>query len=256
MSNPEPRMKYIEGIGPTMAFEIPCHRCRRGFFVPMVSHVKGRKGKEETLNEARAARALAGAGWSVKRGLRHPTCPECQAKDLPENVIPIERASNARAAAEALFAPAPIPSTAPTCSEAEPQEEEEMKTKSLSAVPIAEPAPAPETARRSTIEQRRRIVDRLDTLYDQTAQRYRGDMSDAKLAAELSFPRAWIAEVRSVSFGEFDRNEASEKHDAALSAFEARIAEIEDRAMKSIETIGAEISKLRSELDTLRRKKG
>lgn len=69
---------------------------------------------------------------------------------------------------------------------------------------------AAEPLRTATREDRRKINDALDIAYDTDRERYTGDMTDAKLAAQLAVPRAWVSEERDRTFGP-EANEADAK---------------------------------------------
>jgi hypothetical protein len=80
------------------------------------------------------------------------------------------------------------------------------------------PAPAVDPARLPTRDERAMIHDALTTAYDNVDQRYLKDGSDKSLGEKLNVPRAWVTEVRTLFFGDHDRNAESEKHKQHLEA--------------------------------------
>lgn len=113
-------------------------------------------------------------------------------------------------------------------------------------VPVARPS----EPRQPTVSQRRAIRDALDESYDEDARRYRKDGSDEKLATKLNVPRAWVTEIRSMFYGEHDRNEVAEAAALLVTTFGDRIKALEEKIWKSLSEHEGEIKKLKAELDT------
>lgn len=106
-----------------------------------------------------------------------------------------------------------------------PQPQEEP---TVTVVPITRkdpmPTPAPEIvapmadpARQPTRDERQLIHDELTKHYNIVDQRYDGQDSDTNVGGRLNLPRAWVTSVREMFFGEYDRNQTSEKRKAAMS---------------------------------------
>lgn len=91
--------------------------------------------------------------------------------------------------------------------------------------------------RQPTREQRRSILDALDTRYDQEAQRYRDDYSDLRVAEILQYPRVWVTGLRVELYGDHDRNEATErkksKMDEAIAIAEAAVEKLTSMALEA-----------------------
>jgi hypothetical protein len=107
--------------------------------------------------------------------------------------------------------PAPIPVV-------EAKEEAPM---TATVTPITPETPMPTQAadpRTPTRDQRMLIHDELTKAYDPVGQRYGGADSDKALAERLDLPRAWVADVRAMFFGDHDRNTVMEKRSKELDA--------------------------------------
>lgn len=103
-----------------------------------------------------------------------------------------------------------------------------------------------------TREERRIINDKLDEVYGKDA--YKHPWTDAKVAADLGIPRAWVEDVRSQFFGEAGSNPAiddyldrTKKFEADMKSFEARVAEVK-RVHADIDTWRTNLSKQADEL--------
>lgn len=88
-----------------------------------------------------------------------------------------------------------------------------VKVKNEPVLPIETPKvrelyEAPSTPRSRSAKEARAIRDALDIHYDEERERYKGDMSDRKLAAQLNMPAAWVAELRDLNGYGPDRNES------------------------------------------------
>lgn len=71
--------------------------------------------------------------------------------------------------------------------------------------------------RESTLAERRKIMDELDTLYDCAAGRYHMEASDRSVAEGLGVPRRWVSDIRAAFFGQGGGNEADAAAEAARS---------------------------------------
>jgi hypothetical protein len=78
----------------------------------------------------------------------------------------------------------------------------------VAAVPPSQP----------TRDQRTLIHDELTKVYDTVDQRYGGHDSDKNLAGRLDVPRVWVTDIRVGFFGDYDRNQQSEKQKLKLDA--------------------------------------
>jgi hypothetical protein len=101
---------------------------------------------------------------------------------------------------------------------------------------------AVEPPRNPTRDERAMIHDALTTAYDNVDQRYLKDGSDKALAEKLNVPRAWVADVRSMFFGDYDRNSETEKKKASL-----------DAAINLAKLASTRLLEMASEADTLQR---
>lgn len=100
----------------------------------------------------------------------------------------------------------------------------------LKALPMDESKSNVAQLRTPTMEDRRRILEELQAAYDPTRKAYVGELSDEKLAAKLSVPRAWVSDIRSSFFGP-DTNEAMLRVQGELVAWLAKLKDIEERAL-------------------------
>jgi hypothetical protein len=132
---------------------------------------------------------------------------------------------------------------------APPKPEETMpKTPTGLAPPPSDP----------TRDQKRAILDELSNLYVSEEVGYSADWTDAKLAAKLSMPEAWVRSLREEFHGENAGNEAG---DAAQRARTREMHELRqdidaiEKRMDAAFTKGAEdILKVRARLDKLEAK--
>lgn len=98
--------------------------------------------------------------------------------------------------------------------------------------------------------QNARIMDALTVAYDEEAQRYKNDGSDKVLSERLGVPRIWITTIREQFFGDYDRNEAAEKHAAKLD----EAIKMADAAVARLMEMAAEAEKLSNDLKAARQK--
>jgi hypothetical protein len=99
-----------------------------------------------------------------------------------------------------------------------PRTTKKLKTQLPEAIPPQAPIPkdpmtqtTPLTPdRQPTRDERSAIHDELTKTYDIVGQRYGGNDSDANVAGRLDLPRAWVTDLRTMFFGDFDRNQQSE----------------------------------------------
>ena len=87
-------------------------------------------------------------------------------------------------------------------------EDESTTTADTPAAPEGEPMSTTPTR-----DQKRTIMDFLNANYDENG--WTGTWSDAKAAATLSVPRAWVQQIRSEFFGDADVNEEQRAADKA-----------------------------------------
>ena len=106
----------------------------------------------------------------------------------------------------------------------QPEKEPTMPTPPTLTVVPTEPPKDPMTStatsadiRQPTRDERSAIHDELTKLYDTVDQRYSGNESDKTLAERLDVPRAWVSDLRTMFFGDYDRNAASEKKQLAVT---------------------------------------
>lgn len=102
------------------------------------------------------------------------------------------------------------------------------------------PAPAPDGIRTPTRDDNRRIREALDTHYDEDAQHYIGAMRDAKLAAKLDVPAAWVSDIREAFYGP-DRSQHDGAQEALRAELEARIGTIRAEADGILGRIAEEV---------------
>lgn len=108
-----------------------------------------------------------------------------------------------------------------------------------------QPTPIP-SQRTPTPQQRRAILDKIDE--NSTNGRYKGDISDEKLAKALGVPRAWISEIREEFFGWPDRNE----RDGIVTAEHAKFAAKLEQLVKDSDDLNKLVVEYRKSIDALR----
>lgn len=98
--------------------------------------------------------------------------------------------------------------------------------------PVSAPSSASgaEPPRQATREDNRRVRDKLDSVYDDGQGRYTKDWTDAKVAADLRVPRAWVTAIRSSLYGD-DVNEAQAQQSKQLEELAARAERLEEDAL-------------------------
>lgn len=120
------------------------------------------------------------------------------------------------------------------------------------------PAPAAPASdvRQPTREDRRKIVDFLDSNYDLDKGCYIGDLTDAAVAERLNLPRAWVSEERERMYGP-EANQAGEKLVERYDELVAKAGVIEQDVVKLMERADAcirEIKQLEPAVAALRRR--
>lgn len=109
-----------------------------------------------------------------------------------------------------------------------------------------------------TRDQKRRILEELSSLYVSEEVGYSADWTDAKLAAKLSMPEAWVRSLREEFHGENAGNEAGDAAQRArtreLHELRQDIAAVETRLEQALTTGAADIAKLRDRLAKLEAK--
>ena len=110
-------------------------------------------------------------------------------------------------------------------------------------IPEEEPAMATtaEQPRVATREDKRRIRDTLDSLYDEENQRYSKNWTDESVAVKLNVPRAWVTDLRDNLYGP-DVNEAGQAKSKELMALLAVASKLKDDAL-GIATRAEELEK-------------
>jgi hypothetical protein len=142
-----------------------------------------------------------------------------------------------------------------------------VPTKDLHGVanPPTEPTPEPEAQkdpmtptpiitadRQPTRDERSLIHDELTKNYNIVEQRYDKDGSDAAVASRLDLPRAWVTDLRTMFFGDHDRNQISEKRLTELNGLIA----VAESATRRLLDMSVEAEKLAADLKAARAKLG
>lgn len=192
-----------EGSSHRETFLIRCAKCGR------MAHADG--SRQNGASQVFLAKRFRAMGWTVGPRASGDLCPE-HTGPRPHNSQPLSQAQR-RAA---------------WCSiegVARKKEDQPVNTKPTLVV-----APVAQTPRAPTREDRRKIVEELETFYDVDGQRYRAAHSDATMAAHLDMPRAWITEERERMYGP-DVNEAADARDAEIKTLIAQAKALEERGM-------------------------
>jgi hypothetical protein len=190
-----------------------------------------------------AANAFRKIGWKVTSGGKM-TCPRCNAEKPAKALTPAQKRA-AYCAIAGVARAAPTPPT-PLL--------EPVVTMTVMHIAEEEPVQA-EQPRQPTREDRRRIQDELDAIYDIPGQRYRASWKDEAVAAKLAMPRAWIAEERDRAYGP-EANEAALEDLRRLKQLEGALQEAIERCYAAADAAfkaTAEAEKLQGELSALRR---
>jgi hypothetical protein len=113
------------------------------------------------------------------------------------------------------------------------------------------PTPNITADRQPTRDERSLIHDELTKTYDHVDQRYAGNDSDANVAGRLNLPRAWVTDLRTMFFGDHDRNQQTDRKikelDAAIELAKAATTQLMEMAAKA-ETLAADLRAARSKL--------
>ena len=138
------------------------------------------------------------------------------------------------------------------------KEETPMPTPTLTVVatePTKDPMasiPQPQhDPRQPTRDERSTIHDALTKDYDIVQQRYSGAESDQSVATRLNVPRAWVTDLRTMFFGDHDRNSQTDlkikELDAAYSQALAAATRLMEMATEA-ETLAASLRLARQKL--------
>lgn len=97
------------------------------------------------------------------------------------------------------------------------------------------------------LEDRRRIIEALVSVYVDAKTGYTKDYTDQKVANELSVPAAWVEAVRALNFGPVKSNEES-------TEFIGEARKLVDEARQLQKNVAASISDLKFRIDTLEKR--
>lgn len=95
----------------------------------------------------------------------------------------------------------------------------------------APPAPAKGSPTPAARVLRKAIMEALEDQYDTDAERYLGNASDARIAADCKAPEPLVAKIRCEFFGDGDGNEATDVHLRDLAGFRDALQGAVDAAM-------------------------
>lgn len=189
-------------------------------------------------------RVLRKNGWSVRHGT-DPFCPDHG--DKPQVEIKMARPSVRPHAVKQMTII--LPPSEPTL---------ELEPPMPTATPLVRLEQLGEaTARQMTLDQRRRINREIGDSWDGDKSRYIGDESDQKIAVRLSFPRAWVEQVRVENFGDSGANDEIEEFkallDAKLKEWDVIVAQASSLVDKAVEAVG-KLEALRTEVKQQRQR--
>lgn len=91
-----------------------------------------------------------------------------------------------------------------------------------------------EAPRQPSREDRRRIQDELELVYNVDLQRYKASWTDSALASKLGVPRAWVSEERDRAYGP-EKNDAEIERLAELQVLVTKVTAAGDAAMQAAE---------------------
>lgn len=215
------------------------------------------------MPDAVIMKKLKGLGWEVKRGGRDLTCASCLrgaqgalaihhiARD-PEKfdaaVLAEEPPAKREVIRDAMSLAAVLDTGYPGASSLLDAMAATGADVALDAIPL-EPAKPPKESKPMTDapttgprppsrEDKRRILAKLDDVYDGEETGYSADWSDKKVAATLSVPPAWVRDLRVEFHGENASNEAADKgrreRERAINEIKADIAAIDRKIMTAL----------------------
>lgn len=95
-----------------------------------------------------------------------------------------------------------------------------------SSTPVPALPPKADAPRQMTREDRQIIHAKLSDVYDNG--KYLTPWTDARVAADLGVPRAWVSEIRDLMFGPENSNPAFDEFLSAVAAFEKGLAALND----------------------------
>ncbi len=126
----------------------------------------------------------------------------------------------------------------------------EPEPMNATVTPIASSSP-----RQPSREDKRRVLEKLNEVYDGEETGYSRDWSDAKVAASLSVPPRWVTDLRVEFHGENAGNEATDKEAKArrraINELRADIERIESRLLSTLADTERAIGPLKARLARL-----
>lgn len=156
-----------------------------------------RAGKANPLPFKRVAEVFRAAGWKIGPHRAQDRCPTCLITARTLDPHP-------------LGPPQVTPKGEPAMTTAEPP-------------------------RQPAAEDKRRIRDKLDELYDEDAGRYRQAHSDKSVAALLVVPAKWVADIREAMGMGPDVNEAAEQRETEIAQVRTLCAEASALALQAVD---------------------
>lgn len=146
-------------------------------------------------------RILKQRGWAVSKNQAYCRDHDPKKRKTPLTIVEDAPVSIDHHAYRVAHIPEPVP-------EPTPQITEEDMSLAVSSINVDTPITTPPAPERSmTPEVRRKINRAIFDNWDEAKNHYLGDMSDQKLSAQLSVPRAWVKQVRVDNFGDSGANE-------------------------------------------------
>src|SRR5581483_6715139 len=191
--------------------------CKCGYVGEVaVNTLRGSGGGDDFEQETRlAARKLEKLGWEIGNNSTRHRCPDC-----------VKSAEASRK--EGMMSKAELKVVQP-------------------AAPATAAAPVADGAREMSREDRRIIFEKLNDVYLDENRGYSADWTDAKVAADLGVPRAWVSRVREEMFGP---EKSSENIRAAIEEGKAIIRGVEDLRV-AVNTANDLVRKVQAEVNAL-----
>lgn len=238
-----------------------------------VMDIPARTAATGGLPDAVIVKKAQAAGWRITRGGRTRVCESCQSDGRPhvfvhrtrdddhalDDVMFTDRdpPEKREAIRDSVRVRAVLDSGSATLPELESRLAEPATAEILDAVPLQErnPMDTPSAPRAPSREDKRKILDRLAEVYVGEEIGYSKDWTDAKLAASLSMPTAWVTDLRVEFHGDNAGNEAADglakERRRLINECRADIDRIEKKGLETLADMERQLAGVRARLDRI-----
>jgi hypothetical protein len=194
-------VKYGDKL--SRGYRVMCERCGKCEHVHINTMANAHNKKDNAhATDLMLARKLDFLGWRTDKRLLCPDCREKRAKQMRKLHAGTSKLALAQANAggDALPASKTIQPDKRRTSPHLDNKPAESATKAPSA-PSAPSVDESDRLKPPPMEDRRIILMELNDFYSDTGKGYKGDWTDAKLAAHIGAPEVWVRMLREENFG-------------------------------------------------------